>query len=306
MSQICLAQKTPLKITSWNILFGGCRFEQSNQSSVSTQLLKLISSKPDILVLIEYIPQEDCLSLETKNLLKASFPEQIYIPYNPQVEAGIKIYCNDKITCQLDYSEPLPWYSLKFTPKERDEYYAKWKDSTSIKRWERRFVSIHVKKESKAYQLFPIHFTQPWNDYGRLFRENPISFWPSLESKARLLSKITFSHSTPLYYQAENFLQKLKKYYSLENDPLILIGDFNIPSNFPNSHINLFTSVLNYYDKIPNLKKSFPTHSVSTDHPSYHLLIDQVFTSSSVEVKEKEILNFIEGSDHYPVSIQVQ
>ena len=96
----------------------------------------------------------------------------------------------------------------------------------------------------------------------------------------------------------ERELKKIYKIISKDDNPIVLIGDFNLKNNN-----KTFTD---FEKKLQDLNMYRVNLDEKTFKPSkYKREIDHIFLSKNFVVKNKEVVKNLDISDHYPVLIDV-
>lgn len=94
-------------------------------------------------------------------------------------------------------------------------------------------------------------------------------------------------------------LNKIYKLLSKDDNPIILIGDFNLKNN---------NDVLNNFEKKIEDLNMYRVHldEKTLKTSKYKREIDHIFLSKDFELKNKEVIKNIDTSDHYPVIVDVE
>lgn len=136
-----------------------------------------------------------------------------------------------------------------------------------------------------------------------------LPFLPSLLK--RVMTKIVIEkngqlisiYNTHLDVKYESVKEKqLKKILSIlkkDQNPMILMGDFNLKTNK-----KIFLDFIEELKKIE--MKHVDIHEKTFKASQYHRAIDHIFVSKKFKVIHKELITNIPISDHYPVLVQLE
>jgi len=253
------------RVVWWNI---GCGLlnavlvkDKGQEDTLYTNLGKIaqLETAPEIFILGEHCPGR--LPKATKKIFDQVYSHQYHLEKtNPNVKTRNGILVLSK-----------------FPVKKISQQTLGPDDKTT-----RTYLLLEVQHSDGNFFLAPVHFYNPWNS---------MSGWD-------LLFSATGTDNVN-YQQAEEYLTLLQKDVNLENEPLIVIGDFNSAKGFMWTNMATYNLFNEYLTDVGVNENTFPTAAAKNNGASSpDVLIDHVFTNV---FEGKSSLLPLKGSDHYPV-----
>jgi endonuclease/exonuclease/phosphatase (EEP) superfamily protein YafD len=293
-----LTQKTGFTVLWWNVAWG--RYNKDHD--IDKNLLEIIKSplSPDVITMGEY--RHKVLKTETLAILNETYPYSNFVPYTPENYFGTVIFSKHSIRPSAVF--PIEWHPMDATTSEAADYKKEWLDFDPewAKYWDRSFSYFGVERPNGGViNVAPVHLCSPWLSVFKKFGS-----WKTFRI-------IMSAQENPLLHQQEALKAPLERDFGPELDgaPLLLIGDFNIPTK-------IRIPILGGTTKMHKLLRgpleaaldtgddTFPTQSTAHEQTGvlkdHQVQLDQAFHNKLLKNVRGEVLN-LKGSDHYPILI---
>ena len=295
-----LSESQGLRVFWWNVAWG----HFNSKGDLDHNLYDLITSnaRPDIIILGEF--KESVLNTSTHNVLKKHFSYQSFTPYQlDSPEVGIKVYSTSSLTASKRFV--LPWYPKSLdTVRDREEirsYHSEWlsKAYSDSKHWLRGFRIYTLKHGGVNYRLIPVHLLSPWGAMSKVY------------STEKLIWESTYGTNSPLGHQIQFLRSSINSYLgSWTKDPILMIGDFNVPKSLYGITPNLYSRLASGFSEAHfGNPDTFPTmmarHTVPSFLQKISIKIDHALLNSKLERVGAHPIH-LRGSDHYPIYVVVK
>lgn len=273
----------PINILEWNLR---CLAERSDG--------------PEMIVLGE--AKESSFSSAVRASLFKNYPFRAEIPYT-SLQAKRGFWVLSRIPFEVS-AEPLDWVDPKLNAQERRAYEVKWTQQYRISAsyMARSFVVITFQQNGKSFRLIPVHLLMPW----AVIREH------ATFGKFSAAFEMIAGTDHPLYHQIKNLKTKIDQLRTKNpRDPVIVMGDFNMPSEFMGIRPKGWSYMIGGHPKHGSVRDAFsnqpptwPAFFGDQDTSPEAVAIDHALVSPGVRVRAAEVLPFV-GSDHYPLFLSV-
>lgn len=275
----------------WNVAFG----KYNSDHSIDKNLLTL---NADIVALGEFKP--DVLQESALATLNQIYKYSVFVPYTLTSAVGIMFFSKHPFRASETFA--LDWAPLKAATREAETYRQDWKkfDPNWSQYWDRTFAYYKVSLPTgHEVNIAPVHLSSPWQSVHKRHGN-----WKTL----RILMG---AQENPLLHQQQHMQEVLRREFGpdMNNEPLVLTGDFNVPAKVP---IPLLGGTPKQYKQLlGSLTKvldsgddTFPAKSAAFDQTGmfakHEVQIDHVFHNKKIKSVKAEVLN-LKGSDHYPL-----
>jgi len=283
-----------IKLFWWNVAWGRYNSDQN----LDKNIIALIESElsPDILSFTEF--KNEIFNSKTLETLNSKYPHQIYQPLYESASVGIKTF--SKFPLSKIKTSPLDWAPGYYNEQDKVTYRKEWNDfdQNSVQYWNRTYGLLKVKTDNFDFFISPTHLCSPWESYFKRY------------GKVKTLRAIKSGYDNPLQNQIDILKGFLTSYFGqkMNNFPLILFGDFNIPSDIP---VLFFGGAPKSYKELRSFlsvglksnENTFPSESTRNYQPDFlrekSVQLDHVFFNSKIRMHDSKVLQ-LKGSDHYP------
>jgi endonuclease/exonuclease/phosphatase family metal-dependent hydrolase len=295
------AETSSLKMIWWNIHEGRTRTD-STITDFNQSLASLLGSNhsPDVILMGEYSDQAFTPALLKS--LETIFPYHQLFSYDSSSTDGVAVW--SKIRYDVVSVRPLDFTPANLTDSEKVDYRLKWcgRSDDCI----RPYVHLSLKPNGntgKTYEVVATHINDFWRN----------SLNPGSSNRAakalQTLIEVCAGEDNPLWYQLVQFREALEKDFRdrLTKTPLLIVGDFNMPTDVPFTLIKTLGYRKISYDLINAMPTTptFPTAGATEAATIPKIAIDHAFINPEISVLNSQVLPLV-GSHHYPLYLEIK
>jgi hypothetical protein len=317
--------KNHFSILWWNIEMGMTDQKTSVQlsdrqfSPLQNNLLSLIKSdaRPDIIVLAENVttipsgrePKRGNLLFGARlnSLLEHYYPYRqdfFYCPNCPMDRPVLTVFSS--IEPKKNWVQrSIPWaYSTDSEGSQVEDSNLELMGAMShypMLAWRRLYQRLSFSVGDQQFHLVPVHLIDTWPEFLSSLRQNP----PKLHSQIMDFLKLMSSNrENPLAWQVNGLKAELRSDLSgnAAKDPVVLVGDFNIPAEIFLKAPKLFKNLCRELREASyhGVSYSWPASSSTFGENPWQVRIDHSFFRGNLEKLDSWVLP-LAGSDHYPL-----